>query len=89
MTILATSENKDRNGKLELWTMWGLLSIIYSVKINGEYKRKWSKDYRTIERAGLWFRKYEDRVLNLKSIEDQCPVINLRISSDGDISLSE
>lgn len=88
MPILATSENKEKTKKLELWTMWGLLSIIYSEKIDGEYKRKWNKGYRTVERAGAWFRKYEDSLLNLKTPEEKHPGINITISSGGEISLN-
>lgn len=89
MSTLAISENRDNTKKLDLWTMWGLISIVYSEKVNGEYIIRWHRRYKTIEGAGRWFRKYEETLLDLKTPEEKHPGIKICVSADGEISLME
>lgn len=86
MVILATSENNEKTKKLEISSMWGAISITYSKIKNGKYVIEWSKPYQSIERAGLWFRKYEVSLLKL-SPEEQHKKIDISISAEGEITL--
>lgn len=89
MPVLASSENKEGTKKIELWTMWGTLNITYFEKKDTGYIPQWSRDYTTPKRAGTWYRKYEQNLLNLKTPEEMHPRIKVTVDSEGEISLNE